>query len=1044
MSNLKKVISLLLCLSMLAGMVAILDGAFVPTASAASAEPVTHKIKTMEQLNAEYGNKGFYYLGLEFYESNGKPTDGYVQPGDTLEVRVYVKSSFFMSKLSTHYVFENTFFDVKKDGAYETVSKAAVNPDYTVTPDSQGAVGLNVTQWKTEAATSNISYTEAKIGIPDTTMKNWDLCEINNLARNDGGIRRNFKLDQDKYIYSFNVTVKEGLADGTVGNSILTGNLFKSYERFNGEPRINANRKGDAYLAPNEATTAKNLFQFAGLAADCFDIADCNYTFVIGENPNPEGKYSANFIIRDTTDTKFYAPGESVAVPDAGADFIGWANVATGKVEDVANLTMGESNMTYKAVYSTDTFDVTVDFDGGNVDGATSKTLKAAYGTTVDLTGITPVKAGYEFKGWNPATTTVDNIKGITVKAVWSATVYSINFMIMDYKTGEWKNYDTKTGTVESKALTFATDLQKITNAVTGADVSWDGNATVYGYSYDKEYNEKIRKGDSIGFDGDKTVYIHTEIAYDVTLTIPVYDAATDSYVAPSEPQVKNAVVKGGMDTGDVLYLLPSGIDSLVVPTVDGFVFKKWIDNATGEKATTARANNYSFDFKLSCGPVINYTAELGLRDYELRFTMGSSYALASVMVHKGDTVNVDDLKFYAYGSGTEVFLPEIGVEASQQKTPSWKDNGNVFRGWSWDSKVRNYVTEEDLAKATFVSFPLTITEEILKTYGTVLTADKGNSYITIYDAWEVQSYNINFYIITAESAPEYDTVPYKTVSVPANTNLLEYTRITAEDKTAINAKAPAGREIQKWSAKTDSGEVPTYMPASDLNCYAVYGNQSFTVYYDFNNGKPDGLKTSAVVYGTDPEYKDAEDPKKDGPGTVIRRYPIFPGDKPGDDYEIIGWKVFYLDKPEDISDSTKWHEGYNSQGTQEAYSCLVYQAQWIAHKDLFFRVYDSQKGLYSALSKKFKTYYWNNNTSCAKGEGQINRHGSDYFILYEVELENWDWKGFFKPEMWQSIYLRYNANAIPKKVLTPEGFKELIKFVIEFLKQNIKPKPAP
>lgn len=85
------------------------------------------------------------------------------------------------------------------------------------------------------------------------------------------------------------------------------------------------------------------------------DIADCNYTFVIGENPNPEGKYSAKFIIRDTTDTKFYAPGESVAVPDAGADFIGWANVATGKVEDVTNLTMGESNMTYKAVYSTDT-----------------------------------------------------------------------------------------------------------------------------------------------------------------------------------------------------------------------------------------------------------------------------------------------------------------------------------------------------------------------------------------------------------------------------------------------------------------------------------------------------------------------------------------------------------------------------------------------------------------------------------------------------------------------------------------------------------------
>lgn len=154
--------------------------------------------------------------------------------------------------------------------------------------------------------------------------------------------------------------------------------------------------------------------------------------------------------------------------------------------------------------------------------------------------------------------------------------------MIMDYKTGEWKSYDTKTGTVESKALTFASDLKKITNAVTGADVSWDGNATVYGYSYDKEYNEKIRNGDSIGFDGDKTVYIHTEIAYDVTLTIPVYDAATDSYVAPSEPQVKNAVLKGEVNTGKVGYTA-SAIQSILTP-VEGFAFKQWVDNATGKK----------------------------------------------------------------------------------------------------------------------------------------------------------------------------------------------------------------------------------------------------------------------------------------------------------------------------------------------------------------------------------------------------------------------------------------------------------------------------
>ena len=1025
MSNLKKVISLLLCLSMLAGMVAILDGAFVPTASAASAEPVTHKIKTMEQLNAEYGDKGFYYLGLEFYESNGKPTDGYVQPGDTLEVRVYVKSSFFMSKLSTHYVFENTFFDVKKNGAYETVSKVAVNPGYTVTPDSQGAVGLNVTQWKTEAAASNISYKEAKIGIPDATMENWDLCEINNLARNDGGTRRNFKLDQDKYIYSFNVTVKEGLADGTVGSSILTGNLFKSYERFNGEPRVNANRKGDAYLAPDEATTAKNLFQFTDLTADSLDIADCNYTFVIGENPNPEGKYSANFIIRGTTDTKFYAPGESVAVPDAGADFLGWANVATGKVEDVANLTMGESNITYKAIYTTDTFDVTVDFDGGNVDGETSKSFKAAYGTTVDLTGITPVKAGYEFKGWNPATTTVDNINGITVKAVWSATVYSINFMIMDYKTGEWKSYDTKTGTVESKPLTFVTDLQKITNAVTGANVSWDGNATVYGYSYDKEYNEKIRKGDSIGFDGDKTVYIHTQIAYDVTLTIPVYDAATDSYVAPSEPQVKNAVLIGEVNTGKVGYTA-SAIQSILTP-VEGFAFKQWIDNATGKKATTvSTVNNYSFNFTVACGPVINYTAEIGLREYELRFNMGNTYALASMKVSRGDVIDLSQLKFQAKGdASTELFLPEIGVEATQQKTRGWKDAGNVFRGWSWDPNVRSLKTAEDMAGVAFIEFPITVTKEFLKAH----TID--DSYIMFYDAWEAQKYDIKFYIMTEESAGEY--VYYMTESVYANEGLQKHLdKMSKED---IDKKAPIGKEFTKW-VNAEKKDITGNMPIGGIDCYAVYDDVKFTVYYDYNNGKDDAIKTSTVVYGADPEVEN-------GPGYNIRIKPILI-DKPADNYEIIGWKVFYLDDPADIKDPTKWHEGYNSQGTQEAYSCLVYQAQWIAHKDLFFRVFDTKGNLYSALSKKFKTYYWNNNASCNKGDSKINQHGDDYVVMFSVELENWDWKGFFKPEMWQSVSLCFKANAVPKKVFTPEGFIEIVKFIIDFIKQNIKPKPTP
>lgn len=1035
MSNLKKVISLLLCLSMLAGMVAILDGAFVPTASAASAEPVTHKIKTMEQLTAEYGDKGFYYLGLEFYESNGKPTDGYVKPGDTLEVRVYVKSSFYIKTLTNHYVFENNFFDVTNGKTYTTSDKATLNSDYAIT-DSVGDVGLKISTWKTEAATA---LNSAKIGIPVETLQGWDLCEVTNLMRGDGtaNLKRNFRLDQDKYICSFNVTVKSDLAEGTVGSSILTNDMFQIYEKSIEGAKINTQRKGDVTLSTSESATAQKMFNFDGITFDNFDIADCNYTFVIGENPNPEGKYSANFVIGDTTDTKFYAPGETVAVPDAGDNFIGWANTATGKVEDTSALVMGEKNITYKAVYTTDTFDVTVDFDGGNVDGETSKTVKAAYGSTVDLSGITPVKAGYEFMGWNPATTTVDNINGITVKAVWSATEYSINFMVMDYATGSWKLADTKTGTVASTALAYA-DITKVGNALTGNDIGWSDNFKVATYSFDEadSSEQRIRNNATVAFDGDKTVYIHTQIQYDVTLTIPVYDAATGSYVAPAEPQIKNQLFDGEKDTG-VCLIAPTNIMSLVVPK-DGFTFKQWIDNSTGEKATNARANNYSFDVTKANGPTLSYTAEIGLKEYEIRFNMGNNEAYATLKLHKGDTIDLDKLTYYTNRSNpTTVYLPQVGVEASEQKTASWKDPGNVFRGWSVESSIRNLSTKEELDNATFIEFPVTLDDELMKKV--ITESSTGIEYIKFYDGWETLNYEIRFHIITAESYPEYDTELYRTTLAPCGANMLKFAGITAEDSQAVSAKAIEGKVFSKWAPAKEGGNLPSYVPMGGIDLYAQYLDQTYNVYVDYANGKDTTLKLWSIggaTYGVDIETAPDEEGKGAGEGYRIRHDPITEFNKPEGNYEIIGWKVYHFDNPEDVNDPIKWREGYNDEGTQVAKSCILYQAEWIDQNDLLFRVYSSNGKLYSAMSKKLKMYYWTNDTCCSKGEGKLNYHGDSFFIaFYKITLENWDWNGFFKPEMWQSVSLRFDAFALRKDTFSPEGIKGLIEMIINLIK---------
>ena len=104
MSTFKKVISIVLCIAMLAGSVSILGGLATPEAKAAEG---TSKIDSYESLAAAYNN--FVYFGTEFYEiditknadgtlgeaSNHTLTDYYVDAGDYLEARLYLKSDMY-------------------------------------------------------------------------------------------------------------------------------------------------------------------------------------------------------------------------------------------------------------------------------------------------------------------------------------------------------------------------------------------------------------------------------------------------------------------------------------------------------------------------------------------------------------------------------------------------------------------------------------------------------------------------------------------------------------------------------------------------------------------------------------------------------------------------------------------------------------------------------------------------------------------------------------------------------------------------------------
>ena len=88
--------------------------------SASAAEGVS-KIDSYDSLVERYGTEiddkgrtdGFVYIGTEFYEEDGNLTDYYVDPGDKLTVKVYLKSNMYTSDCRLVSFFDNSFFDVK-------------------------------------------------------------------------------------------------------------------------------------------------------------------------------------------------------------------------------------------------------------------------------------------------------------------------------------------------------------------------------------------------------------------------------------------------------------------------------------------------------------------------------------------------------------------------------------------------------------------------------------------------------------------------------------------------------------------------------------------------------------------------------------------------------------------------------------------------------------------------------------------------------------------------------------------------------------------
>ncbi|MBQ2811934.1 MAG: hypothetical protein IJE63_01675, partial [Clostridia bacterium] len=186
MSKFKKVISIVLCIAMLAGTVSIFGALSTPEAKAAEG---TSNIDSYASLAEAYDN--FIYFGTEFYEiditenadgtlgeaSNHVLTDYYVDPGQILEAKFYLKSDMYCGEGVFIMVYENDFFDVK-----QLTQEAPANKTTGYTQAQYGPVNKNhsaytingMKQQQTSANCYTINWMKARTGYTQTQLEAWD------------------------------------------------------------------------------------------------------------------------------------------------------------------------------------------------------------------------------------------------------------------------------------------------------------------------------------------------------------------------------------------------------------------------------------------------------------------------------------------------------------------------------------------------------------------------------------------------------------------------------------------------------------------------------------------------------------------------------------------------------------------------------------------------------------------------------------------------------------------------------------------------------
>ncbi len=565
MSKFKRALSVFLAIAMVFGSLSCLGAVVAPKASAAEG---TSGVKSYAELAAQYDN--FIYFGSEVYEietadgtlstavTSRELTDYYVDAGQLLEERFFIKGDFYFGDCQFIKAYDNSFFDITQvttkapdSTGYSTAYTGVVNPENPVVIKNDLTNQLSSADCATENWMTKLSgYTTDELAVIDYVLA------LISLSGNKADTA--YVYDDDVWLFSWVYKVKEGLADGTTGYSKTLPGFWNCDDATAASRNTKwMQRKGTIGIATRPATATEaddnNVFVTDTKTSyvnydliDTFLFGDLEHNFTIGANPNAGGttvkKYTVTFLENDGSEISSteYVKDAAVAVPPAVEGQIGWANTATGALADLTDYT-AVRKAEFKRVLDTDKFEIVLNVDGGEVpEGATVNedgniVIEAGFNEEVDLAEVpVPTKEGYTGT-WDAETITVDNINGKSANIVWTANKYKATFYLNEGDAEALGTVDaTYKANVSYKAEKDGFKFTGWVDAETGAVVS-----TTDRFAYN--------------FASDKSFYASwTE--YDSTVTFMIRDYENGS-------GWKVASVKGG-DTGSTLS--KSNIDTIL------------------------------------------------------------------------------------------------------------------------------------------------------------------------------------------------------------------------------------------------------------------------------------------------------------------------------------------------------------------------------------------------------------------------------------------------------------------------------------------------